>query len=189
MVLSMNKFYGLCAIIAMSAVGPSEAFTAVRSESSPSSTALFSESSRRAWLSSIAASAVMVGSYSQPAHASYSAYANREKDWEDRKASGDIKYSSARSLRTQLQEIAPQNSEGRSKIFCPNGATSVVSPLMENKCSDVLMAIPSVYGRSEDITGNSIPGFKGGFYESGISSSSGVNAYGGFPQYSGTPKK
>ena len=81
------------------------------------------------------------------------------------------------------------NSEGRSKIFCPNGASANVSPLMENKCSDVLMAIPSVYGRSEDITGNSIPGFKGGFYNSGIESSSGVQALGGFPEYNGKKKK
>ena len=32
---------------------------------------------------------------------------------------------------------------------------------MENKCGD-RQALPSVYGRTEDIMGNSIPGFAGG---------------------------
>lgn len=45
----------------------------------------------------------------------------------------EIKISSARELRAQLREIAPMNSEG-SKIFCPNGPSANVSPLMENKC-------------------------------------------------------
>ena len=45
----------------------------------------------------------------------------------------EIKYSSSRDLRAQLREIAPMNSEG-SKIFCPNGPSANVSPLMENKC-------------------------------------------------------
>lgn len=69
----------------------------------------------------------------------------------------EIKYSTARDLRSQLREIAPMNSEG-SRIFCPNGPSANVSPLMENKCGD-RMALPSVYGRSNDIMGNSIPGF------------------------------
>ncbi len=51
------------------------------------------------------------------------------------------------------------NDEG-SKIFCPNGASAAVSPLMENKCGD-RQALPSVYGRTEDAMGNSIPGFSG----------------------------
>ncbi len=51
------------------------------------------------------------------------------------------------------------NSEG-STIFCPNGASAAVSPLMENKCGD-RQALPSVYGRKDDIMGNSIPGFGG----------------------------
>lgn len=51
------------------------------------------------------------------------------------------------------------NDEG-SKIFCPNGASAAVSPLMENKCGD-RQALPSVYGRTEDSMGNSIPGFSG----------------------------
>ena len=51
------------------------------------------------------------------------------------------------------------NSEG-SKIFCPNGPSAAVSPLMENKCGDRL-ALPSVYGRTDDVLGNSIPGFGG----------------------------
>ena len=52
------------------------------------------------------------------------------------------------------------NDEG-SKIFCPNGSSAAVSPLMENKCGD-RQALPSVYGRTEDNMGNSIPGFGGG---------------------------
>ena len=71
----------------------------------------------------------------------------------------DIKYSSASSLRAQLREIAPMNDEG-TKIFCPNGTSAAVSPMMENKCSD-RQALPSVYGRSTDSMGNSIPGFGG----------------------------
>jgi len=70
----------------------------------------------------------------------------------------EIKISSASSLRAQLRDIAPMN-EG-TKIFCPNGSSSAVSPLMENKCSDRL-ALPSVYGRSDDAMGNSVPGFGG----------------------------
>ncbi|KAL7512894.1 hypothetical protein ACHAXN_010036 [Cyclotella atomus] len=91
------------------------------------------------------------------ANASYSAYTRREEDWKQREKNGDIKISSARELRAQLREIAPMNSEG-SKIFCPNGPSANVSPLMENKCGDRL-ALPSVYGRNNDIMGNSIPGF------------------------------
>ena len=69
----------------------------------------------------------------------------------------EIKYSNAAQLRSQLREIAPMNDAG-SKIFCPNGTSAAVSPLMENKCGD-RQALPSVYGRSEDTMGNSIPGF------------------------------
>ncbi|KAL7450573.1 hypothetical protein ACHAWC_002469 [Mediolabrus comicus] len=96
---------------------------------------------------------------SQPAAASYSAYTNREKDWNERQSKGEIKYSSASSLRAQLREIAPMNDEG-TKIFCPNGTSAAVSPMMENKCSD-RQALPSVYGRTTDSMGNSIPGFGG----------------------------
>lgn len=147
-------------------------------------------SSRRSWLTkSIAiATSGAIGTAAKPANASYSAFAAREKDWEQRKNTGEIKYSSTKELRDQLREIAPMNSEG-SKIFCPNGASSAVSPLMENKCSDLRAAIPSVYGRSEDITGNSIPGFRGGYYDSGINSSTSVQTLGGFPEYSKTPKR
>lgn len=100
----------------------------------------------------------------ESAGATYSAYSNREKDWQERLANGDVQVKSARDLRRQLAEIAPMNNEG-SKIFCPNGPSANVSPLMENKCNDRL-AIPSVYGRTEDAVGNSIPGFNGGFYGS-----------------------
>ena len=92
---------------------------------------------------------------------------------------------SARDLRAELREIAPMNS-ANSKIFCPNGESSAVSPLMENKCSDRL-ATPSVYGRVEDSVGNSIPGFKGGLYDGnavkGQTMLSSNPSVGGFPKY------
>lgn len=102
----------------------------------------------------------------EPAMATYSAYAHREQDWEERVAKGEIQIKTSRDLRKQLQEIAPMNSE-KSKIFCPNGPSAAVSPLMENKCGD-RMASPSVYGRTEDSVGNSIPGFTGGLYSSDV---------------------
>ena len=74
------------------------------------------------------------------------------------KINTEIKYSSASSLRAQLREIAPMNEN--TKIFCPNGPSAAVSPLMENKCGD-RQALPSVYGRTTDSMGNSIPGFGG----------------------------
>jgi len=98
----------------------------------------------------------------EPAEAKYSDYARREKDWEERTSKGEIQISNAKNLRKQLAELVPENNEG-SKIFCPNGASAAVSPLMENKCSDTLMALPSVYGRSNDVTGNSIPGFSSNY--------------------------
>jgi hypothetical protein len=91
------------------------------------------------------------------AHATYSAFAHREQDWQERKTRGEIQFSTARQLRSQLRDLVPQNDDSSSKIFCPNGPTSNVSPLMENKCSDQL-AMPSVYGRRDDNVGNSIPG-------------------------------
>lgn len=115
----------------------------------------------------------------EPAEATYSAYTRREEDWQQRAASGDIKYSSAKQLREQLREIVPQNTES-SRIFCPNGPTANVSPLMENKCGDRL-ASPSVYGRSNDVLGNSIPGF--GASRDGQSSGSLSAEVGGFPAY------
>jgi len=120
----------------------------------------------------------------EPASASYSAYSNREKDWDERKKSGDIKVSSARDLRNQLRDIVPQNSEG-SKIFCPNGPSAAVSPMMENKCGD-RMATASVFGRTEDTVGNSVPGFNGGKYSGVGGGTSGITAAetGGFLSYS-----
>lgn len=108
-----------------------------------------------------AAMSVLVGGtvLEQPAEASYSAYTHREEDWKNREANGEIKISSARQLRAKLHEIAPMNDEG-SKLFCPNGPSAAVSPLMENKCGD-RQALPSVYGRSDDAMGNSVPGFGG----------------------------
>lgn len=118
------------------------------------------------------------------ASASYSAYVNREKDWEGRQKTGDVKISTARDLRSQLREIAPQNEA--SYKFCPNGPSSAVSPLMENRCGDRL-ATPSVFGRSDDITGNSIPGLANGRYPSGVPGGTGSLSanpeVGGFPKY------
>jgi hypothetical protein len=94
----------------------------------------------------------------QPASASYSAYAHREEDWQQRVAQNAVQVTTPKLLRAQLREIAPMNEE-RSRIFCPNGPSAAVTPLMENRCSDLRMATPSVYGRTEDAVGNSIPGF------------------------------
>jgi hypothetical protein len=117
-----------------------------------------------------------------PADASYTGYTQREKDWEERQKKGEIQYSTAKSLKSQLREIAPMNSEG-SKMFCPNGPSAAVSPLMENRCGDAL-AMPSVYGRTNDSVGNSIPGFKQSQYPSAVGGSSSISAQvGGFPKY------
>lgn len=134
---------------------------------------------RRAFLSTAAAVFSTVA-ISAPAHASYSAYVNREKDWQERNTKGEIQYSSARDLKRQLREIAPMNSSD--KIFCPNGPSASVSPLMENKCGD-REAIPSVFGRTEDVVGNSIPGFKGGAYGLTGESTTLSADVGGFPKY------
>lgn len=159
------------------------AFVAQSSSSSSSrSTSLNAIGRREAFFGM--ASALVAGTVvgPQPAEAKYADYARREKDWEERTKKGDIQVSNAKQLRKQLAEIVPQNNEG-SKIFCPNGASAAVSPLMENKCSDTLMALPSVYGRSNDATGNSIPGFSKG-YAWGPGESSSISAStGGFPKY------
>jgi hypothetical protein len=114
------------------------------------------------------------------ASAKYSDFSRREQDWQARNDKGDVTYSSARQLKAQLQEIAPMNSSS-SKIFCPNGPSANVSPLMENKCGDRL-ATPSVFGRQDDMVGNSIPGFKTGYFSEGGSLSTSAQV-GGFPSY------
>ena len=58
---------------------------------------------------------------------------------------------------------------------------------MENRCSDIRMAMPSVYGRTSDTVGNSIPGFTNEWKSSSLSSSF-TNAdaaadIGGLPSY------
>jgi hypothetical protein len=116
------------------------------------------------------------------ANAKYSDYSRREQDWQARQAKGEVKYSSAKDLRRQLAEIVPANSEA-SQVFCPNGPSAAVSPLMENKCSETRMALPSVYGRSNDVMGNSIPGYKSGYDWSSGGGSSISAAAGGFPGY------
>lgn len=137
--------------------------------------------SRRDALFGVAAAVFATAAAPQPAAAKYSDYSRREQDWQARLDKGDVKVSSARDLRAQLQEIAPMNTSS-SKIFCPNGMSANVSPLMENKCGD-RMATPSVYGRSNDSTGNSVPGFKDGYARATGGSSSVSAAAGGFPAY------
>ena len=214
--MMMNKRFQtvfFAAAAAAVALGPSEsaAFvspnTSSRGSSSSSSTATPSLAvaaqnnnnndngdeatcSRRDALFGVAAAAflgVTTGVTSTPsaAEAKYSDYARREKDWEERQKNGEIKVSTARDLRKQLAEIVPANSEG-SKVFCPNGPSAAVSPLMENKCSDVRMAMPSVYGRQSDVVGNSIPGFSSGYATSGLGeyTSTSISAsIGGMPSY------
>ena len=146
-----------------------------------------SASSRRDLFRTIGFSLVAAAAVStspRSASATYSAFTRREQDWQERLDKGEVQVSSARDLRRQLREIAPMNDEG-SKIFCPNGPSSAVSPLMENKCGD-REAIPSVYGRTQDVVGNSIPGFSGGRYTSNIQSGVSSNVaseIGGFPSY------
>jgi hypothetical protein len=123
----------------------------------------------------------MLAAAPQPASAKYSDYARREKDWQERTDTGGVKVSSARDLKNQLQEIAPMNTSA-SQLFCPNGPSSNVSPMMENKCGDRL-ATPSVYGRTADTVGNSIPGFKDGYALSGGDATSISASIGGFPAY------
>lgn len=142
-----------------------------------------SVSSRRSLLKNSAASIFSIGAIAstqipRAANASYSAYTNRENDWDKRVEKGEVKISSARDLKAQLREIAPMNAQ--SEIFCPNGPSSNVSPMMENKCSD-RQAMPSVFGRQDDIVGNSIPGFSKDYnFGSGSVLSGNVE----FPDYS-----
>eukprot|EP00534_Pseudo-nitzschia_fraudulenta_P003643 CAMPEP_0201123852 /NCGR_PEP_ID=MMETSP0850-20130426/9130_1 /ASSEMBLY_ACC=CAM_ASM_000622 /TAXON_ID=183588 /ORGANISM="Pseudo-nitzschia fraudulenta, Strain WWA7" /LENGTH=161 /DNA_ID=CAMNT_0047390949 /DNA_START=239 /DNA_END=724 /DNA_ORIENTATION=+ len=160
------------------------AFVARSSAQHSGSTSLNAVDRREAFLdmaSALVAGTVVVAN-PRAAEAKYSDYARREKDWDERMSKGEVNVSSAKDLRRQLAEIVPQNSEG-SKIFCPNGASAAVSPLMENKCSDTLMALPSVYGRSNDATGNSIPGFSKGYAWGPGESTSISSAVGGFPKY------
>jgi hypothetical protein len=143
---------------------------------------------RRAFLSGLLISSTAASTFGSPAHATYSAYTHREQDWEQRQKAGDIQISNAKNLRQQLREIVPMNSD-RSKVFCPNGTPSSVSPLMENKCSD-RETMPSVFGRTEDVVGNSIPGFASASAATGRSGSttgmSSLESVGGFPEYAKT---
>eukprot|EP00594_Rhizosolenia_setigera_P007293 CAMPEP_0178942554 /NCGR_PEP_ID=MMETSP0789-20121207/2062_1 /TAXON_ID=3005 /ORGANISM="Rhizosolenia setigera, Strain CCMP 1694" /LENGTH=192 /DNA_ID=CAMNT_0020621983 /DNA_START=61 /DNA_END=639 /DNA_ORIENTATION=- len=174
-------------LVSLAMSGSTNAFTTKAPSPRQNQMSLHSDatSDRRTMLSKgfglLGISAALTGGPSE-ASASYSAYTNREKDWEARKASGDINISTARDLKAQLREIAPMNDE-KSYKFCPNGPSSNVSPLMENKCGDKL-AIPSVYGRTADITGNSIPGSAALASRYAPSSGSGLSAeIGGFPAY------
>jgi hypothetical protein len=150
-------------------------------------------STRRTLLQSAAAALVAAASLTvnvPDAAATYTAYTRREEDWDARQDKGQVTYSNARALRQQLREIVPQNTES-SRIFCPNGPSSAVSPLMENKCGDRL-AIPSVYGRTQDLVGNSIPGFSDRSYPmpaATAGSGSIVSDIGGFPAYSSSANK
>lgn len=128
----------------------------------------------------------------KPAQAKYSTYARREVDWETRMEKGQIRYGTAQSVRRQLAELVPQN-KPRSLKFCPNGPTAAVSPLMENKCGD-WQAPPSVFGRTEDEVGNSIPGFRKGYVHASVaaknrdSSPQRLSEQVGFPKYGPDPR-
>ena len=113
------------------------------------------------------------------AGATYSAYTHREEDWQQRQASGTIQVSNPKMLRDQLRAIAPMNDES-TFLFCPNGPSAAVSPLMENRCGD-RQATPSVFGRSDDVLGNSIPGFSKDWMST-VSSASAADT-GGLPEY------
>lgn len=175
MLSSSKVTIALC--IAAGALSGSDAFSLSSTQAPRSATALNAESpmtSRRGFMTGMIASvgAAALGN-PEEASARYSSYARHEQDWEERVAKGEINYKTARDLRRELAEIVPENNDARSKIFCPNGMSSAVSPLMENKCGDRL-AIPSVYGRTTDAVGNSIPGF---------ATSTNLNGAGGFPSY------
>ena len=62
-----------------------------------------------------------------------------------------------------LQTTAPLKSEEiliDAASYRSTGTSSAVSPLMEKKCGD-RQALPSVFGRTDDAMGNSVPGFGG----------------------------
>jgi len=140
------------------------------------------QASRRQILVSVVGTTVAaVTTAAKPAAATYSAYSRREQDWQERADKGEVQFSTAGKLRQQLREIAPMNTES-SRIFCPNGPTAAVSPLMENRCGDRL-ATPSVYGRSNDVLGNSVPGFGNEWTLTNDSSASLSAEVGGFPKY------
>lgn len=170
---------------------PSTTTTAIRASPGDGQERGPSEPDRRQVLCSAMVALIGVGSSMvtapSPAQATYSAYARREEDWQGRVKEGKVAYSSASALRSQLREIAPMNAES-SKLFCPNGPTSNVSPLMENKCGD-REATPSVFGRTSDVAGNSIPGANAEYKskKSAVTSSTGIpTEAGGFPEYSRT---
>ncbi|KAL7577632.1 hypothetical protein ACA910_015151 [Epithemia clementina (nom. ined.)] len=159
---------------------PRPAYGAEENDDNQVATSPPSLQSRRQALSCVAMATLGLVSSPQPSQATYSAYTRREQDWDERQKNGEVQYSSARELRQQLREIVPQNSE-KSRIFCPNGPSAAVSPLMENKCGD-RMAMPSVYGRSNDAVGNSIPGFSSEWKSTYVI----ADSVGGFPTYDGT---
>jgi hypothetical protein len=137
------------------------------------------------WFSSAILGVVLITSIGMTmvpaaADASYSAYSRREVDWQQRVAEGSIQVSNPKMLRTQLREIAPMNDE-RSRLFCPNGPSAAVTPLMENRCGD-RQATPSVFGRSDDAMGNSIPGFNKEWMSSATSATAAADP-GGLPEY------
>ena len=93
-------------------VSSGSAFNSVGKTKIPHSWSLSATNDRRNFISSafLAVTTVSITN-AQPASATYSAYTNREKDWQERQKSGDVKFSSARDLKAQLREIAPMNSE------------------------------------------------------------------------------
>jgi len=168
-------------LLAITVYSAATAYVVPTSQQRRSLIRLHGECDRRSLLKKVVLGGLGIVSSPKSASATYSAYTNREKDWQQRGDAGEINFVSARDLRAELRAIVPQNSES-SKIFCPNGPSSNVSPLMENKCGDRLAA-PSVFGRQQDIVGNSIPGFAPGYTTGGSSNLMADPRVGGMPKY------
>ena len=207
----MNRFLSICVVMCSMVMTTCHAFTLLESTSVPKATSYHNtklmvtplreneqlsasdkisgiHNNVHQWFTQSIVTVMMVSSIGSTvlltvpssASASYSAYAHREEDWQQRVSQNSIQVSNPKLLRDQLREIAPMNEE-RSRIFCPNGPSAAVTPLMENRCSDVRQATPSVFGRSDDVVGNSIPGFNKE-WTSSIYSSSAADP-GGLPEY------
>jgi len=114
-----------------------------------------------------------------PSAATYSSYSARERDWDQRVTADKVQISTARSLKAQLNELVPENQNGSRSLFCPNGESSAVNPLQENRCGDRMAAI-SVFNQERDIVGNTIPKGRGSVSESGLGGAGGQTA---FPKY------
>lgn len=73
-------------------------------------------SRRQVMFGALAATVATLAASPEPASATYSAFAAREKDWQERQEKGEVNFKSAKDLRAQLREIAPMNTV-RQNIF------------------------------------------------------------------------